>query len=99
MVDITIDSMSIIVQGGNARVNILDAVVKPDRYFTPTGNVQVKGDGLYRFRSMDFVKNGERWEINDYDYSPEYLLPSLPPPTRPPATSTTPTIQPPVSVP
>ena len=37
--------------------------------------MQVKGEGLYELRSIDFVKNGWLWQIDDYAYSPEYIPP------------------------
>jgi hypothetical protein len=78
--DINIKDMSIIIQRDSARVNILEATVSPDKYFTPTGNVRVIGDGLYKLRSIDLVKYNNEWKINNFDYSPVYEPPSIPAP-------------------
>jgi hypothetical protein len=74
--DITINNMDIFIQGRSATVNVLDAVVNPPRYFTPTGNVQVVGDGLYKLRSIALVKISGEWKIVEYHYSPDYQIPS-----------------------
>jgi hypothetical protein len=81
--DINIKDLKIYIQGGTARVNIIEVTVFPDKYFTPTGNVKVIGDGLYKLRSIDLVKSGSDWKIKNYDYSPEYELPSIPTPPAP----------------
>jgi hypothetical protein len=83
-INFDIKNMAITVQGSGARVKILEVTVIPDKYFTPTGNVRVIGDGLYQLRSIDLVKNANAWKINDFDYSPEYELPAITPPLRQP---------------
>ncbi len=80
--DITINDMVLVIQGDTARMNIRDASVKPDKYFTPTGNVRIKGDGLYVLRSISFKKYGADWKLSEFDYSPDYELPALLPPVK-----------------
>ena len=75
--DISILEMSIIIQGTNAYIKPIDVTVKPDKYFTPTGNLQVVGDGLYKLRTISLVKYNGEWKISNFDYSPLYVLPSI----------------------
>jgi hypothetical protein len=81
--DITIKKMFIRVLGDTAYAAIQEAVVKPARYYTSTGNIRVKGDGLFVLRSVQFKKVGTEWKVNDFDYSPDYDNSALTPPVLP----------------